>query len=77
MLDLRMMHNPSTKRHNKGDQHTVNIVPGFVDFVLVGRPPPASLGDGREDDFHLRELPMEVLQVLLDPCDKLHTVVAL
>lgn len=26
-----------------------------------------------EDDFHLRELPMEVLQVLLDPCDELHT----
>lgn len=66
MLYLRMMYNHSTERQNKGIQNTVNKAPGFVHFLWVVRPPPASLGDGRKDDFHLRVLPMEVLQVLLD-----------
>ena len=40
-----------------------------------GRTPPALLGNSREDDFHLRQLLLvEVLQVLLDPHNKLHTL---
>lgn len=72
MLYLRMMYNLSSKSTNKGRHHTVNKAPGFVYFLRLRRPPPASLGDGREDDFHLRELPMEVLQVLFDPCNKIN-----
>ncbi|XP_067436696.1 uncharacterized protein [Thunnus thynnus] len=45
---------------------------GFVHLLRMGRPPPALLADGREDDFHLRELSVEILQVLLDPCDELY-----
>ena len=74
MLYLRMMYNTSTYRQNEGRHHTVNKAPGFVHLLRVGRPPTALLGDGREDDFHLRELSVEILQVLLDPCDELDTL---
>lgn len=63
MLDLRMMYIPSTKRHNKGSHHIVNIVPDFVNFLGLGRR--TTSGWCREVDFHLRELPIEVSQVLL------------
>ena len=71
MLYLRMMYNASTYRQNKGRHHTVNEALGFVHLLIVGRPPPALLGDGREDDLHLRKLSVEILQVLLVPCDML------
>lgn len=73
-LYLTVMHNASTNRQNKGSHHTVNKAPGFVHLFGVCRPPLASLCDGRKDDFHLRELPVEVLQVLLDSCNKLDTL---
>lgn len=74
MLYLMMMCNASTNRWNKVSHHTVYKAPGFVHLLRAGRPPPVSLGDGREDDFHLRELPVEISQVLLDPCDELDTL---
>ena len=54
MLYLRMMYNASTNRQSKGSHHTVNKALGFVDLVGVGRPPPASLGDGMRSDAHCR-----------------------
>lgn len=71
---LGMMNNASTNRQRKGSHHSVNKAPGFVNFLGVGRPPPASLGDSREDDFHPGELPVEISQVPLDPCEELETL---
>lgn len=74
MLYLKTKYHASTNRQNKGNHHTVNEAPGSVQLFGVGTPPPASLGNHREEDFHLRELPVVILQVLLDPCYELHTL---
>ncbi|KAL0978963.1 hypothetical protein UPYG_G00178570 [Umbra pygmaea] len=59
---------PDKFAHLSGHPHS-----GLVDLSRICFPPVTSLIDGREKDLHLRKDAMEVQQVLLHHCDKLHT----
>ena len=72
-LYARMPYTVSTQFPDKFAHLSVHPHSGLVDLSRICFPPVTSFIDGRENDLHLRKNAMEVQQVLLHHCDKLHT----